>query len=86
MSSWFVKLTLAPAGTSIGVGLNWKVWMVTPCSEPAGASSITTTPSTSATLAAPFFHRRLLSIAASSLAHSPLTEIYGAGGQTDSKE
>jgi len=22
MSSWFVKLTLVPAGTSIGVGLN----------------------------------------------------------------
>src|SRR5712692_762207 len=31
MSSPLVKRTLAPAGTSMGVGLNWKVWMVTPC-------------------------------------------------------
>src|SRR5262245_39825787 len=83
MSSSFVKLTRLPAGTSMDVGLNWKVWMVTPCAVPAGALSITSRPSATAVPAAADCHLCFPSITASSVALSPLTEIYGAGAWTD---
>src|SRR5215471_2004753 len=83
MSSSFVKLTRLPAGTSMDVGLNWKVWMVTPCAVPAGALNITSRPSATAVPAAADCQRCFPSIPASSVALSPLTEIYGAGAWTD---
>src|SRR2546430_5090293 len=48
MSSWLVKVTLLPAATSMGVGLNWKVWTVTPGGDCAAALPA---PSASATAA-----------------------------------
>src|SRR5215467_5177055 len=83
MSSSFVKLTRLPAGTSMDVGLNWKVWMVTPCAVPAGALSITSRPSATAAPAAADCQLCFPSITASPVALSPLTEIYGAGAWTD---
>src|SRR6266852_4073756 len=52
MSSWLVKVTLLPAAASMGVGLNWKVWTVTPCGDcaaalPAPSASATATAATS---------------------------------------
>src|SRR5215470_15218564 len=61
--------------------------MVTLCSVPAGAPSVTSRPSATAVPAiapaAADCQLCLRSITASSVALSPLTEIYGAGAWTD---
>src|SRR5262245_33960348 len=77
MSSRLTKLTLAPAGTSMGVGLNWKVWMATLCS--AGAVR----PSVMPTIPAAMTHLACAFIAASPVAFPPLTDVYGAGARAD---
>src|SRR6266480_3259491 len=82
MSSWLVKLTLVPAGTATGVGLNWKVCTVTPCCELAGAARATT-PRASTAAAILFLHFRIVSIAASPVAVPPLTDLYGGRTQMD---
>src|SRR5215510_5470160 len=57
--------------------------MVTLCAVSAGAPSVTSRPSATAVPAAADWQLPFASITASSVARSPLTEIYGAGAWTD---